>query len=71
MLKIKDDVDLNDLEQYGFKYCDETGQWEIERSNDFETLRVNVWNRKIVAYNIDRLVDVLYDLIKDGLVEKL
>ena len=77
MLKIIDNVDLKELEKYGFKYNDYSGQYKIcERNIDGATyVYINVWNRKIL-FRQDKYLDkeclnALYDLIKDGLVEKV
>lgn len=77
MLKIRDGVDLKELEKYGFKYNDNCGQYKIcERNIDGSTfIYINVWNRKIL-FKQDKTLDkeclnTLYYLIKDGLVEKV
>lgn len=77
MLKVKDNVKLEELEKYGLKYDDYSGQYKIcERNIDGSTyIYINVWNRKIL-FRQDKSLDkeclnVLYDLIKDGLVEKV
>ena len=83
MLKIKDSVDLKELEKYGF----ELNQWneyrkEIcggRRGQCFELIVFNGDNRTLYgfAYGADGDVeedyidDILYDLIKDDLVEKV
>jgi hypothetical protein len=74
MLKIKDNVDLEELEKFGFYYNDDIGQYVLNLIN--KPLTINVWNRKI---NIDDyntltgniLANTLYDLIQAGLVEKV
>ena len=75
MLKIKDNVDLKELEKYGFKnklnmcYKPKPGTWEvIEMKIDLET--------KIICFpglsdTFHTREDTLYDLIKDDLVEKV
>lgn len=75
MLKIKDDVDLKELEKFGFKYNDNVGQYQYrERNIDGATyIYINVWNRKI-RFKQDKEYDVeclkiLYKLIKADLVE--
>lgn len=67
MLKIKDNIDLKELEKYGFKYkhsyyvcCSLYGDISI----------IIYANRKINIITSHKL-DVLYDLIKDDLVEKV
>lgn len=77
MLKIKDDIDLKELEKFGFKFFEETGQYRFcERNIDGETyIYINIWNRKIL-YRQEKVYDILcleklYDLIQAGLVEKV
>ena len=50
MLRVKDNVDLKELEKFGFKYNDYSGQYKIcERNIDGATyIYINVWNRKIL-----------------------
>ena len=79
MLKIKDNVDLKELEKYGFK---ETQFRKYERIYDMEYYRIDIYvdidDRTINIQNDNydgefkcEIPDVLYDLIKDGLVEKV
>ena len=76
MLKIKDNVDLKELEKYGL--------YKIEVYFGFvytdKNIGVNIsgeHNRKIDTWDypectdLDKYNDILYDLIKDGLVEKV
>ena len=77
MLKVKDNVDLKELENFGFKYNDYSGQYKIcERNIDGATyIYINVWNKKIL-FRQDKSLDkeclnVLYDLIKYDLIEKV
>lgn len=73
MLKIKDDVDLKELAKKN-KFIERNEIGHIY--NKSETLRINMWNRKILftPYNTindsETVVD-LYDLIQAGLVEKV
>ena len=78
MLKIKDNVDLKELEKYGFnKYG-----WNYRQTFDYEYYEVVIiveLDRKNIIIQNDYydsdyacyIPDVLYDLIKDGLVEKV
>ena len=74
MLKIKDNVDLKELEKYGFKYNNNMHEYEIGY----------IFNGYISIEKNDRLIkpiydevmwinfeDILYDLIKADLVEKV
>lgn len=76
MLKIKDNVDLKELEKYGFD-IQKTKEWyhyDIDKRTD---LFVKPLTKQIIftVYNDFTRditdIDVIYDLIKDGLVEKV
>lgn len=75
MLKIKDNVDLKELEKYGF--INEYNVRYNYKENDYTGLHINIEKRIIGFYNaVDiivekKILDKLYDLIKDGLVEKI
>ena len=78
MLKIRDDVDLKELEKYGFKkqYDIDTGNLRQYKHKDFDFVYVSVKDRELTATSVEygepkRINDLLYDLIKDGLVEKV
>ena len=86
MLKIKDDVDLKDLEKFGFKYTE-----RIYPMGDFSycekligknvVLGVNADGREMlvtitgapssISYIFSDGLDVLFDLIQAGLAEKV
>lgn len=70
MLKIKDNVNLKELEKFGFKYKKNEYRHKIyEWTNKYDFFTVYVWdNREIYSSGA---VDVLYDLIKADLVEKV
>lgn len=83
MLKIKDNVDLKELEKFGF----ELNQWneyrkEIcggRRGQCFEVILFNGENRILYGYACgadgdgeeDYIDDTLYDLIKADMIEKV
>ena len=82
MLKIKDNVDLKELEKYGFEYfingCGTYGYCFltkrgfitiVEKDEEFN----NEYNeeRMIKENDIVKHIDLLYDLIKADLVEKV
>ena len=78
MLKIKDNIDLKELEKYGFEYfingCGTYG-YSLKTSYGFYTIvekdkenLCKIWERRIPS-GINQ--DLLHDLIKDGLVEKV
>lgn len=89
MLKIKDNVDLKELEKFGFKpkYDEDTGEIKkyvkkAQYSNcfiiSFEKDQKILGNYEIVNYwglyiekVIKETIDLLYDLIQAGLVEKI
>lgn len=79
MLKIKDSVDLKELEKYGFEYQDEDrNYWKysfLNRYGDEKQYWVDVDTREI-EFMVDsgkilKYDNTIYDLIKDGLVEKV
>ena len=75
MLKIKDDVDLEILKKYGFErnYIIDSWCWLLE------THIGNTYGECIIIWECDRkiqinaieLLTIVYDLIKDDLVEKV
>lgn len=67
MLKIKDNVNLKELEKFGFEYDDVFGKYKKVK-NGTEGIFVQVWNRKIYMLGW-RLLDTIYDLIKADMVE--
>lgn len=76
MLKIREEIDLKELEKFNFRYDNRTGRYRFcERNIDGATyIYINVWNRRII-FRQDKETDTwcltkLYDLITAGLVEK-
>ena len=79
MLKIKDNVDLKELEKYGFEkgwrnqFLDPlpiVALVDIERGLKIQ-FSTSAWWCKDYWYLYDKNQDKIYDLIKDGLVEKV
>ncbi len=74
MLKIKDNVDLKELEKFGFKLnSDKSYLLTIEKDNINTIIAIEEERTLYVQsnrYHIEEL-DILYDLIKAGLVEKV
>ena len=83
MLKIKDNVDLKELEKFGFK-LNEWNEYrkiicEGRRGQCFELIVFNGNNRTLYGFangadgdgEEDYIDDTLYDLIKANLVEKV
>ena len=74
MLKIKDNVDLKELEKYGLKpkYDEDTGEIKGFIKNCHNNFVISdefyFYNDYFSRYFDE---DLLYDLIKDGLVEKV
>ena len=75
MLKIKDNVDLKELEKYGFK---QNFDYEGYASNIYWVLKKDKiirlsmnGNTQNMLFEDNRLEDILYDLIKADLVEKV
>ena len=76
MLKIKDNVDLKELEMFGFKYFE-------NEFNDYKIYEIDNWNSWLAVNVKDRILqigvqdytdiedNVIYDLIKADLVEKV
>lgn len=80
MLKIKDNVNLKELEKYGFKlkYNEYNGKpFSYEKEfigwNRRSDITIYIEDRKINCYIEEELeiIETLYDLIKADLVEKV
>lgn len=79
MLKIKDNVDLKELEKFGFTHEILVYVKEIKRENGYLTeakpIYIDERNRDISIgiglFNTDIELDTLYDLLKADLVEKV
>lgn len=79
MLKIKDNVGLEELEKFGFEYHRMIYVKEIPRGYDdlVENKKIYVEeNSRNISigsgiFNIDMELDTIYDLIKADLVEKV
>ncbi|CDB32120.1 unknown [Clostridium sp. CAG:575] len=68
MLKIRDDVDLKELEKFGFYKT----AWKDSMSACNGDLNINTYSRKLYVYTSKtEVLNVLYDLIKANLVEKV
>lgn len=73
MLKVKDNVDLKELEKYGFKLNDDEYQLIIEKNN-CRTICVVENSRIIYIQSLGYVVkelSMLYNLIKADLVEEV
>ena len=71
MLRIKDNIDLKELEKFGFIWCG----FELYHFSFDEYNYINVYeySREItfVCLNDERTKNKIYDLIQAGLVEKV
>ena len=73
MLKIKDNVDLKELEKFELY---ETEYGYVDNPDDIENIFIDKENRHInfcdewYGYTFD-LIDIIFDLIQAGLVEKV
>lgn len=75
MLKIRDDVDLKELERFGFEKLNDVYRYSSKEAKNY------VYESVIYLYDYDRIIrvdkltdnndiSILYDLIKANLVEK-
>ena len=80
MLKIKDNIDLKELEKFGFEKVPMIYIKTIERKHKgFLTFRKNIYvdekTRKLDIqegmFNVDKELETIYDLVQAGLVEKV
>ena len=80
MLKIKDNVDLKELEKYGFVKCNFGYEKEIDMEDYTITIKIEKEFEEAIMYIQNDYYDcdytclipsVIYDLIKDDLVEKV
>lgn len=82
MLKIRDGIDLKELEKFGFYY--EDGDWfkdyipyKISSPNDYSFIAVGIDNRIIdlnyiqLDTHLEKTINDIFDLIQAGLVEKV
>lgn len=77
MLKIRDEIDLKELEKFKFKYAFIINQ-EYYKKSIIKGIEINnyiVGEDRIIHYNqmstINTFDNTLYDLIQAGLVEKV
>ena len=79
MLKIKDNIDLKELEKFGFEYDNDLQMFYTNKKSSTWKIRIFTDNRKIeivttifcnLGIFLRGLGDLLFDLIKADLVEK-
>lgn len=72
MLKIRDDIDLEELKKFGFTLNDD--EWYFAKLYD-ANIYVKPISRKVIIRSYDRHeienIDIIYDLIQEGLIEKV
>ena len=71
MLKIKDNVDLKELEKFGFKYDDIFERYLLMNKYYKSVIDVIVQNNRLIILGTLERLDILFDLIKADLVEKV
>ena len=83
MLKIRDDIDLKELEKYGMLHNPSSECYEDDYSfinlciyEEDREVQININDSaygicKNYANSVEKAKGILYDLIKDGLVEKV
>ena len=77
MLKIKDNVDLKELEKYGFKFNNRMNEYGYEENGEYVCVSEDRYiycelrSYRITGAIIEDPLPILYDIIKDGLVEKV
>ena len=77
MLKIKDNVDLKELEKFGFEKFDDYYLFQNGCDDDFiyyyDTIKIDLYCKEleICSVNNKNIDDKVFDLIEAGLVEKV
>ncbi len=75
MLRLKDSVDLNVLEKFGFKknsnFSDGWAMVKTYKKSRYYQEDIYVWNDRTIQVNAIELNDTIYDLIKADLVVKV
>lgn len=75
MLKIKDNINLKELEKFGFDYKEKEDYYFI--GFPFGGANISIDEKRIIEFDDEwwgdafDLIDTLYDLIKADLVEKV
>lgn len=76
MLKIKENIDLKELEKFGFEKDGECYYCDLRPYKKTNYSYITIENRKInssyvEADDIEKTLNILFDLIQAGLVEKV
>jgi len=74
MLKIKDNVDLRELEKFGYRLSNNEYVKELDLDYDNDIIFIDIKTREIYLdtyeFSNEYLLEVIKDLIQAGLVEK-
>lgn len=75
MLKIKDNVDLKELEKFGFKFNKTFGEYQMFSPSRYEKIVIvddkHILIEDFSGFSMVEYLDILFDLIKADLVEKV
>ena len=73
MLKIKDDVDLKELEKFGFKFKYDEDSYVYYNFDKYKTIDISFddYILRFAYCDYDDTADVVYDITQAGLVEKV
>lgn len=71
MLKIIDNVDLKELEKFGFEKVFVDNRIDYVKRNNYDYIEIAVEEEKYIFIGIVSGLNILFDLIQAGLVEKV
>ena len=79
MLKIRDNVDLKELEKFGFEYREYSSEssnykfYDFTPNNSISVIQIEITSRLIYLNDNNKYdgLSKIYDLIQAGLVEKV
>ena len=79
MLKIKDNVDLEELKKYGFNMQIYNGvlgypKYYFKQYGQYQSISVDCNDRQIDIWlggDTQEILDTLYDMFNDGIIEKV
>ena len=76
MLKIKENIDLKELEKFGFEHCGDFYKYDLGSIYTrtiiiYEPTRIIETDFSIGSYELEKYNDIIYDLIKADMVEKV
>lgn len=71
MLKIIDNVDLKELEKFGFKKIIGVNRIDYVKGNKYDFIEIAVDEEKNIFIGTELGFSILFDLIQAGLVEKV